>query len=107
MAKHLIGILYLALSLFIAGCVVAERPVVVRTPPPVPPPITEVIPGRPGPAHVWVPGHWAWRGPARGYVWVAGHWAIPERPEYVWVPGHWQERRGEYVWIEGHWQPRR
>ncbi len=94
----------IALLLFVAGCIVRE--VVVRTPPPAPPAQLEMVPAQPGPAHVWVPGHWAWRGPERGYVWVAGHYAMPESPGYVWVPGHWEERRGGYVWVEGHWTPR-
>ncbi len=93
-----------AVLLFAAGCVVREQ--VVRTPPPPPPVRVEVLPARPGPTYVWVPGHWAWRGPERGYVWVAGRYAVPESPGYVWVPGHWQPRRDGYVWVEGHWRPR-
>ncbi len=95
----------IVLVLFVAGCVVREE-VLVRTPPPVPGVEVEVVPAHPGGAYVWVPGHWAWRGPERGYVWVGGRWAVPESPGYVWVPGHWAERRGGYVWVEGHWRPR-
>jgi len=92
------------LLLFAVGCAVRE--VVVRTPPPPPAAQYEVIPVQPGPAYVWVPGHWAWRGPERGYVWVPGRWAVPETPGYVWVPGHWAQRQDGYVWVEGHWRPR-
>ncbi len=98
--------LCVAIWLVAAGCVVAPAPVVVRTPPPLPPPRVEVIPGQPGPAHVWVPGHWAWQGPERGYVWAPGYWAVPQAPAHVWVPGHWETRHGGYVWVEGHWRPR-
>ncbi|MBD3334405.1 MAG: hypothetical protein GF355_02720 [Candidatus Eisenbacteria bacterium] len=43
-------------------------------PPPPPPAKVEVRPARPHARAVWVPGHWKWRGRARGYVWVPGHW---------------------------------
>ena len=99
--RALAGLLFL----LAAGCVVAQ-PVVVRTPPPLPAPQTEAVPAQPGPAYVWVPGHWAWRGPHRGYVWMDGHWAMPQAPGYAWVPGHWEPRPGGYFWIEGHWRPR-
>jgi len=91
----------LAAAILLTGCVVAE-PVVVRTPPPLPPPQVEVVPGAPGPAYVWVAGHWAWR--RGGYMWVPGYWAVPATPGYVWAPGHWAPRRGGYVWVEGHWR---
>ncbi len=91
--------------LVLAGCVVAD-PVVVRTPPPVPPPQVEGVPAAPGPAYVWVPGHWAWRGPYRGYVWIGGHYATPVQPGYVWVPGAWAPGPSGYVWVEGHWRLR-
>ncbi len=93
------------LVLAVAGCATYE-PVMVASPPPVPPPQTEVVPVQPGPAYVWVPGHWAYRGPRRGYIWVPGYWAVPHAPGYVWVPGYWAPRPGGYVWIEGHWRLR-
>ncbi len=82
----------------------APAPGIVETPPPAPPPRAEVAPPQPGPTHVWVAGHWAWR--RHEYVWVGGHWAIPRHPGWVWVPGHWAARRHGYVWVEGHWRPR-
>jgi len=42
--------------------------------PPAPPLRVELRPASPGPRAVWVPGHWKWRGRARGYVWIPGHW---------------------------------
>jgi hypothetical protein len=51
--------------------------------PPPPPPRTVVVPARPYPDAVWMPGHWQWR-----------RW----RHEYVWVPGHWKVRRG-HAWV--------
>ena len=91
------------IALLMAGCVVA-RPVVVRRPPPPPPVRVEIAPVAPTPAHVWIPGHWAWH--REHYVWVPGHWEVPASPGYVWVPGGWMPREGGYVWVEGHWRAR-
>jgi len=66
----------------------------------------EVAPPAPGPTSVWVPGHWAWRGPRYGYVWVPGRYAVPVQPGYVWVPAHWAPAPGGYVWVQGHWRLR-
>jgi hypothetical protein len=60
----------------------APAPTVVVAPPPTviqqydviavpPPPIVEVVPVRPRPAVVWVPGYWV---PSPHWVWVRGHW---------------------------------
>ena len=62
----------------------------------------ESKPASPGPAYVWIGGHWRWTGTS--YVWVSGHWVNPPRPGAVWVAGHWAHRGGGYVWIEGHWR---
>ena len=76
-----------------------------RHPPPPPPPAqVEVVPATPGPAYVWVPGYWGWRGPRRGYAWVPGGYAVPAQPSYQWVPGYWAPRPGGWVWVEGHWR---
>ena len=97
----------LAGALFVvAGCIVAEPVPVVQTPPPPPAAQVEVVPAMPGPGYVWVPGHWAWRGPRRGYVWIGGHYAIPAQPNYVWIPGTWAPSTQGYVWVEGHWRAR-
>jgi len=95
-------LLGLGAGLLLTGCIVAE-PVVVRTPPQPPPPQVEVVPVQPGPAHVWVQGHWVWR--HGGYVWQPGFWE-PVRANHVWVPGYWAPRGGGYIWIEGHWRTR-
>ena len=94
----------LVAGLLVTGCVV--RPVVVKTPPPLPPPRAEVIVPQPSPAHVWIAGHWVWDGRAASYAWRPGHWAVPEAPTQRWVPGHWAARPGGYVWVEGHWRMR-
>jgi WXXGXW repeat (2 copies) len=96
------GAALLTLTFLLAGCVVAQP--VVQAPPPPPPLQGEIAPAAPGPAYVWVAGHWSWRGQARGYVWKPGRWAIPEAPGYVWVPGRWVPRHGGYAWIDGHWR---
>jgi hypothetical protein len=67
-----------------------------------PPHRTEIIPVRPGPTYVWVPGYWN-RGP-RGYVWVAGRYVVPPRPRRVWVAGEWRHARGGWYFVEGHWR---
>ena len=63
-----------------------------------------IAPVAPTPAHVWVPGHWAWH--RHHYVWVPGRWEVPASPGYVWVPGGWMPRNNGYVWVEGHWRAR-
>ena len=100
--KALVG---LSAGLLLTGCIVRE-PVLVRAPPPPPPPRAEVIVPQPGPAYVWIAGHWAWDGRAGTYVWRPGHWVVPEAPTQVWVPSHWAARPGGYVWVEGHWRVR-
>lgn len=86
--------------LLLAGCVVATpAPVVVRTPPPAPAAQVEVVPAPLGPAYVWVPGQWVWRGPRHGYVWIPGRYVIPTQPGWIWVPAHWDARPGGYVWV--------
>ena len=97
------GVVTALAALLLTGCVVADPPAV-AAPPRAPAPQVEVAPPSPGPAYVWVPGHWVWR--RRAYVWVPGYWAVPTAPGYVWVPGHWAARGAGYVWIEGRWRAR-
>ena len=66
-----------------------------------PPPRAEVIPIRPGAAHVWVPGYWYWTG-AR-YVWHAGYWSTPPARGHVWVPSGWVQHQGRYRYVPGRW----
>jgi hypothetical protein len=62
----------------------------------------EVVTTRPGPAHVWIAGHWAWRDPE--YVWIAGRWEEPRAGFHEWVRGHWDRDRRGWFWVEGHWR---
>ena len=78
----------------------AEERVVVRERPPAL--REEVIIERPSPRHVWIAGHWYWRG--NGWVWVGGCWQLPPRHGVVWFPGHWTDRHGTWEWIPGHWR---
>src|SRR5262249_26511700 len=64
-------------------------------------------PASPGPAYVWLPGHWAWRGARRGYVWGPGLDARPAPPAGVWGAAACAPRPGGWVWVEGHWRARR
>ncbi|MFT3665655.1 hypothetical protein [Piscinibacter sp.] len=98
-----------ALSLALAGCVVAPAPYgsygyygePVSVAPP--PPQVEYMPAAPAPGWLWIGGFWSWR--ANRHVWVGGHWEAP-RPGYRWVPHQWQ-RQGQ-GWRErpGYWNRR-
>ncbi len=79
-----------------AGCVTAPGPAFEP-----PPPRVEVVPAAPGAGHVWIAGHWAWRGGQ--YVWLPGRHVIA-RAGRVWVPGHWEKRGRAWVWREGRWR---
>jgi WXXGXW repeat (2 copies) len=68
--------------------------------------VTEAAPARPGAAHVWLTGYWAWRSRVNAYVWVPGRWEVPASPGAVWVPGHWVSRDGGHVWVEEQWTAR-
>jgi hypothetical protein len=68
-----------------------------------PPPVrVEVQPARPSPNHLWIAGHWGWRGGR--HEWLGGHWAIPPQPGYVWEPARWTQENGQWVFFEGHWR---
>jgi len=64
-----------------------------------PPPRHEVVPGhRRG--HVWVPGHWVWRG--HQHHWMPGHWVVA-RPGYRYHGPRWAERDGRWLYERGRW----
>jgi hypothetical protein len=64
-----------------------------------PPPRVEHVPAlRHG--HVWVPGHWDWRG--RRYVWVDGT-MVRERRGYRYAEPRWVERGGRWYQKRGRW----
>lgn len=86
----------------LTACATTPPPAVATDPPATPAIPDEVAPPQPSPAHVWVPGHWAWR--KRNYVWVTGHWTIPGKKTEVWEPGHWEMRGSRYEWVEGRWR---
>src|SRR5262249_18399810 len=65
------------------------------------PPRVEVRPVAPSVSHVWIPGHWAWRGGA--HVWIGGHYALPPAPGYHWVHARWGNQGGQWTFYEGHW----
>jgi hypothetical protein len=67
-----------------------------------PPPLqreTIVIRERPSARHVWIHGHWAWRG---RWIWVPGHWHL-QKVGHHFVGGHWEARDGRFHWIAGGW----
>ena len=59
--------IFLIISVFFTGCVYVVKPA---------PPArkVEIMPTKPHPKAVWVPGHWKWKRRARRYIWVPGHW---------------------------------
>jgi len=96
----------LALSLAsAAGCVAYVRPprvgvvYAMREPPPA---RVEVISVAPSAAHVWIAGHWMWRG--SDYEWIGGRWEQPAAGFRRWEPGRWQHDRNGWFWEEGHWR---
>ena len=96
-------LLALAIILAVAlGCASSPPPgpvYVVDRPPPV---RVEVVPTRPGPAYLWVPGYWR-RGPA-DYVWVSGRYVVPPAHRRAWVPGKWHHARRGWYFVDGHWR---
>ena len=94
----------LAVALFSTAAVtsvtvpgVASAQVYVQTAPP--PARVEVIPA-PRRGHVWVNGHWQWRG--HRYFWVPGHWVVA-RPGYRYLSPGWVERGGRWQYNRGRW----
>src|SRR5260370_36887109 len=68
-----------------------------------PPPLrVEAQPVRPSVRHLWIAGHWAWRGGA--HVWMPGYWALPPGAGYAWVPARWVQEGGQWVFYQGHWR---
>jgi len=96
--------LLLALSLVTlstSACVVRaavpeNAEIVVASPPPL---RVEGVSVAPSPNHLWIRGHWAWRG---AWVWEPGYWELG-RPGHVWVEGHWLRHRHGWVWVGGRW----
>ena len=105
-------LLALVLGLAVIGCSdrkndVAQEPplrgvtvVKVKAPPPPPRAVVVTRPARPDARHVWVGGHYSYRGGR--YAWVKGAWKLPPRRGVVWVPGRFDSRKG--VWISGTWR---
>ncbi|MES2322867.1 MAG: YXWGXW repeat-containing protein [Pseudomonadota bacterium] len=53
--------------------------------------------------HVWIPGHWSWRG--NRHEWVRGSW-VRERHGYVYHPSQWMERDGRWMMEPSRWDRR-
>jgi len=99
MRKLIVGSLF-ALGLG-ASALPAAAAVYVEVAPPAP--RYEVVPA-PRVGHVWVPGHWQWRG--HHHVWVRGYW-MRERPGYVYAPARWVDHGGRWAYEDGRWNPHR
>jgi len=64
-----------------------------------PPPRYEVVPvARPG--HLWVPGHWEWRG--NRHTWVAGYY-MRARPGYYYTQPTYVQYGNRWDYRPGHW----
>ena len=63
----------------------------------------EVAPMAPSPRHLWVGGHWAWRGNA--HAWLPEYWAVPPGPGHRWAAARWQNTNGAWTLYEGRWTP--
>ena len=68
-------------------------------PPPPPPRIAHRPNMRRG--HVWVDGHWEWRGTR--YRWVDGYW-LQARRGYAYQQPQWVQRNGQWTYIRGDWR---
>ena len=62
----------------------------------------EIIPARPGAAHVWIGGYWTWS--AREYVWVPDRWEVPRAGFRRWEAGRWVHERHGWFWVDGRWR---
>ncbi len=51
--------------------------------------------------HVWVPGHWDWRG--KRYVWIKGKY-VRDRRGYTYDAPSWEERDGRWYRTGGAWR---
>jgi WXXGXW repeat (2 copies) len=99
-----LGLLSVALSLALWGCVVVpdqrHNPggVVMVAPPA---PREEVIGVAPVQGYVWIGGYWSWVGGR--HEWVNGHWAAG-RPGYHWIAHIWVRQGDGWRMREGHWE---
>jgi len=77
----------------------------VATPPypPVPAPLSEIMPKPPvtPEALVWQPGHWDWNG--TGYSWQPGDYVPAGGHGSYWQPGWWSLRNDVWRWEPAHW----
>lgn len=68
-----------------------------------PAPRVEARPVAPSPRHLWVPGHWGWRGGR--HDWVVGRYVVPPAAGRTWVEARWANEGGQWVFYDGHWAP--
>ncbi len=63
----------------------------------------EVRPMAPSQGHVWIDGHWRWRG--NRHLWEAGYWELPPSTGYHWVAARWVNEGGAWMFYDGYWDP--
>lgn len=82
------------------------RPSFVAAEPPAPPPPPsprELVPIRPTPDAVWIPGHHVYTG-AGHYEWVPGHWEVPPTQAAQFERPHWVRQASGFVYVPGGWR---
>ena len=65
-----------------------------------PPPLRHEVVPAPRRGHVWVPGHWVWRG--HRHHWAPGHWVVA-RKGYRYYGARWAQRDGRWYYEQGRW----
>lgn len=73
-----------------------SRPVYLPAPPPL---RREAVP-RARRGHVWVAGHWEWRG--KRHVWAPGHWVKARSGQHYRQP-KWEQQNGRWQMHGGGW----
>lgn len=94
--RILLGAL-LASSLYVAPLPSMARDIYIDV---APPPLRTERQAARRDGHIWVPGHWDWRG--NRHVWVKGRY-VRERAGYTYYAPRWQQRDGRWVLERERW----
>jgi hypothetical protein len=108
--RFILPVLFMALTLAIAGCVDTPQVPVISSPQysrlsfiAPPPPIEEDVPESPNPRQeIWRPGYWAYDG--SNFSWVSGEMMPRPAPWAVWSPDQWVRHTYGWGFEPGTWQ---
>lgn len=78
-----------------------ERPTLIVTPDPPPPPRDVTRPPKPGDGFLWIAGHWSFNNGK--FDWTAGEWRKVPDPGFIWVDGGWTRTPKGYKYLPGYW----